>query len=62
MDPDTQAAMDEIAREWLEARDIIAIALKELILGASDAHIEHNAAAIIARLSHAGFAVTKVIS
>lgn len=52
--------MEQMAREWHEARDVIAAALRELILGASDAHIEHNAAAIIARLSHAGFAVTKV--
>ena len=55
-----KGAMDAIAREWLEARAVIMGILKELCPGMTVEHLERNAAATIARLSHAGFAITKV--
>ena len=59
MSDEDQAAMNTIAREWLEARDVIVRLLRELLPEMSFANLEHNAAACIARLSHAGFAITK---
>lgn len=59
MSDDLQPMLDDIAREWLETRDVIVGMLKELLPEMSYANLEHNAAAVIARLSHAGFAITK---
>ncbi len=45
------ADMNEIAREWLAARNVIAEIIRELV-PLTRAAAEHNAAAIIARLAH----------
>jgi len=52
--------MNRIAAEWVKSRDVIAQALREIV-GGSD-NQEDNAAAIIARLSHAGFTLENVDS
>ena len=59
MSDKTQDMLHDIAREWLEARAVIARMLGELMPTMSVEHREHNAAAVIARLSHAGFSLTK---
>jgi hypothetical protein len=43
--------MDQVAREWLASRDVIIRFLKELRPDMSQEHLEHNAAALIARLA-----------
>ena len=60
MNEDTQEAMNQMAGEWLEARQVIMDFLKELQPYQPRERLGHNAAAIIARLSHAGFVLTKV--
>jgi hypothetical protein len=45
--------LDNIAREWLAARGIIMAFLRELLPAMSESHLEHNAAAILARLASA---------
>lgn len=52
-DEPTADTLDEHARDWLHARDIIAQALAELNPGCPLAHHEQNASAIIARLAQA---------
>lgn len=52
-----QDDMRKIAGEWMEARDIIAQAL--LDMGGVPGAVDHNAAAIIARLAHAGILLEK---
>lgn len=59
-DDDERRMLEDIGREWLEARGIIMAFLRELQPAMRAADLEHNAAAIIARLSYAGFALTKV--
>lgn len=44
--------LEEIGKEWLVARDIIADFLGEILSHMSRGHLEHNAAAIIARLAN----------
>lgn len=51
--------MNDVVNEWLAQRLIIADFLKELVPRMSQEHAEHNAAAIIARLSHAGFTIER---
>lgn len=53
-------ALADIAKEWLQARRVVMNFLQELQPGMPVADLEHNAAAVIARLSHAGFALTKI--
>lgn len=52
--------MAEVAKEWLAQRKVIADFLKELVPRMSQEHAEHNAAAIIARLSHANFTIERI--
>jgi hypothetical protein len=60
MDDETRASLLEIGREWLDARGVIAQFLHELLPTMPRSALDHNAAAVIARLSHAGFALTKI--
>lgn len=55
-DPEKEM-MDKIATEYVEARSIINQALREM--GIPSERSEHNAAAIIARLSQSGFSLEK---
>jgi hypothetical protein len=48
----TMSHLEKVAREWLVARDIIADFLQELRPDMSKDHLEHNAAAILARLAN----------
>ncbi len=56
----TQEQMNEIARVYLKCRDVIMKSLKELKPDLSQEHLEHNAAAIIARLSHANLSIEEL--
>lgn len=53
---------DEIAREWVESKEIIKQFLREVALvpNPTEAQIDHNAAALIARLAHANFIIERV--
>jgi hypothetical protein len=57
MDNDTRAMLEGVGHTWLKARDIIAGLLRELRPDLTAAQIEHNAAAAIARLAHAGLLI-----
>lgn len=50
---------DEAATTWWQSRNVIKEFLKILRPDMSEADHEHNAAAIIARLSHAGFSIER---
>lgn len=43
--------MNQVAAEWLAAREVIIGFLAELLPGMGRQHLEHNAAAVIARLA-----------
>jgi hypothetical protein len=43
--------MDQVVREWLASREVIIRFLKEFRPDMSQEHLEHNAAALIARLA-----------
>jgi hypothetical protein len=45
------AVLKGVTREWLAARAVIVDFLRELRPDMSEVHLEHNAAAIIARLA-----------
>ncbi len=47
----SQESMNEAAREWLASRAVIAAFLREMRPDLSQAQIEHNAAAVLARLA-----------
>lgn len=51
---------NKIAVEWLQCRKIIAEFLREVTPEESQETIDHNAAAIIARLSNGGFSLESI--
>lgn len=57
MTDDTRKMMEEVAAEWMKARRVISGFLEELCPHLNTEQNAHNAAAIIARLSHAGFSL-----
>lgn len=60
-DPDdTNTIPQEVIEDWLKAKRIIATMLRELRPDMSEKHIDHNAAAMIARLSHANMTIDTI--
>lgn len=57
MTDETQKYLQQAHAEWLAALKAIADFLRLMRPDMTQAHIDHNAAAIIARLSHAGFSL-----
>lgn len=55
-----RSSLIETAKEWEEAKQIIAKFLQELNPGMDNADYQHNAAAVLARLAQANILTQKV--